>query len=287
MKEKTMAYKSILTVVNTSTPDRNQIETAIGLARREDAHLDVLCLGLDRSQAAYSYVGAAALPPVIQQVEVDRLRDTVKAAETTIREKLESEDIRWAIDSGISPIGLIGQEVYRLARFADLVVLPKPYGDKGQSDYETIVEAALFDGRAPVLLLPHDKLHPIDPKRIVIAWNQGDESMAAIRAALPMLRAAAEVSIAIVAPSSHSLERSDPGGLLSQYLARQGVHCTVSVLAKTLPHVSEVLCRHVQDFDAGMIVMGAYGHSRFREAILGGTTREMFEIAEVPVFTAH
>jgi nucleotide-binding universal stress UspA family protein len=68
---------------------------------------------------------------------------------------------------------------------------------------------------------------------------------------------------------------------------RHGVRAEVSVLARTLPRVSEVLARQVRDLDAGMLVMGAYGHSRFREAILGGATRDMLEAAEVPVFLAH
>ena len=59
------------------------------------------------------------------------------------------------------------------------------------------------------------------------------------------------------------------------------------MLARTLPRVSEVLCRHARDIDADMIVMGGYGHSRFREAILGGATRDMLEIAEIPVLMAH
>jgi len=54
-----------------------------------------------------------------------------------------------------------------------------------------------------------------------------------------------------------------------------------------MPRVSEVLCRHARDIDADLIVMGGYGHSRFREAILGGATRDMLEISEVPVFMAH
>jgi nucleotide-binding universal stress UspA family protein len=59
------------------------------------------------------------------------------------------------------------------------------------------------------------------------------------------------------------------------------------VLAKTMPRISDVLCRHVRDQDAELLVMGAYGHSRFRESIMGGATRNMLELAELPVFMAH
>ena len=91
----------------------------------------------------------------------------------------------------------------------------------------------------------------------------------------------------VIDPPAHGPERSDPGGLLCQLLVRHGVKAEVSVLARALPRVSDVLARQARDVDADMIVMGAYGHSRFREAILGGATRDMLEKSEVPVFLAH
>jgi nucleotide-binding universal stress UspA family protein len=124
-------------------------------------------------------------------------------------------------------------------------------------------------------------------RRIVVAWNQSTEALTAIRRALPILRAAVMVDITIIDPPAHGPERSDPGGQLSQMLARHGIKAEVTVLAKTMPRVSDVINRHVRDSNADMVVMGAYGHSRFREAILGGATRHMLEMAEVPVLMAH
>ncbi len=282
-----MAYKSILTVITTPASAAVQLNAAIAFARREDAHLDVLCLGLDRLQTGYYYVGAAPMAPIVVQETIDQANDDARAVEAAVRTRLGTEDIRWAVDTAIAQLGSIGGEVGRLARFADLVLVPQPYGKNAAPEQEGILEAALFDGRAPALVMPASRPDATYGKRIVIAWNQSDEAMSAIRAALPLLKAAALVDVAVVAPPSHGPERSDPGGMLSQYLARHGVRAEVSVLARTLPRVSEQICRHVGDINADMVVMGAYGHSRFREAVLGGTTRDMFEIAPVPVFTAH
>ena len=124
-------------------------------------------------------------------------------------------------------------------------------------------------------------------KRVVIAWNQSAEAMSAVRQSLPILKAADLVNIAVIDPPQHGAERSDPGGMLCQMLVRHGVKAEVSVLARTLPRISDVLARHVRDMNADLLVMGAYGHSRFREAILGGATRNMLEKAEVPVLMAH
>src|SRR3990167_5049428 len=174
------------------------------------------------------------------------------------------------------------------ARFADLVVLPRPYGPGQGAEAEAVVEAALFEGKAPVLVLPEKGLGENTlPKRIIVAWNQSSEAMVATRQALPLLKGADKVNITVIDPPTQGEERSDPGGMLCQMLVRHGVHAEVSVLARTRPRFSDVLARHIWDQNADMLVMGAYGHSRFREAILGGATRNMLEKAEVPVLMAH
>lgn len=282
-----MAYKSILTVVTSAKAATAQIDAAVAFARREDAHLDVLCLGIDRLQTGYFYVGAAPVVPVMVQETLNQAETDAREVEAAVRSRLGAEDIRWAVDTAIAQVGSLGNEVGRLARFADLVLVPQPYGAGAAPEHEAILEAALFDGRAPTLVLPKGASEASFGKRILIAWNQSDEAMSAIRAAMPLLKAATMVDVAVIAPPAHGPERSDPGGMLSQYLARHGVRAEVSVLARTLPHVSDQICRHCEDIGADLVVMGAYGHSRFREAVLGGTTREMFEIAKLPVFTAH
>jgi nucleotide-binding universal stress UspA family protein len=108
-----------------------------------------------------------------------------------------------------------------------------------------------------------------------------------VRAALPILKESEVVNIAIINPPTHAPDRSDPGGALSQMLSRHGVHAEVAVLAKSLPRISDVIARHVSDQNADLLVMGAYGHSRFRESILGGATRNMLKMAETPVLMAH
>ena len=138
-----------------------------------------------------------------------------------------------------------------------------------------------------MLVLPESGEVKAQPGTVLLAWNESVEALAAIRKALPFLQAAHSVRIVVVDPPAHGPERSDPGGLLGQMLSRQGVKCEIDVLSKTMNRVSDVLNRHVTDTSADMLVMGAYGHSRFREAILGGATRNMLENATVPVLMAH
>ena len=279
-----MSYKSILTIVTDPAAAGSQLETAIAVARRQDAHLDVLCLGVDRTQTGYYYAGATAF---VQQEVLDRAQQDAREVEAAVKARLGAEDIRWGADTLVVQIGAIATVVGLRARFADLVVMGQPYGKGRGQELEAVVEAALFEGQVPVLIVPDGYTGAAAAARVVIAWNQSNEAMSAVRKALPALKAAQLVDITVIDPPAHGPERSDPGGQLSQMLARHGVHAEVSVLAKTMPRVSDVLNRHVRDTNANMIVMGAYGHSRFREAILGGATRNMLELAEVPVLMAH
>ncbi len=279
-----MSYKSLLTVLTDADHAAAPVAHATALATELDAHVEALCLGVDRTQSGYYYAGANAM---ILQETLDRARVEAGEVAAFAKDLLQKSGVRWSVEDGVAQLADIARHVALRARFSDLVVLAQPYGEGRGAEMEAVVEAALFDGDAPVLIVP-DKGDPMTrPKTVVIAWNQSREAMAAVRAALPFLRNAELVRIVVIDPPQHGPERSDPGGFLGQMLARQGVHCEIDVLAKTLPRVSDVINRHVQDKEAGLIVMGAYGHSRFREAILGGATRNMLEQAKVPVLMAH
>lgn len=279
-----MAYKTIVTILTDFEADVAALRAAERLARREDGHLDVICLGLDRTSPGFYYAGAEA---VIVQDNLAQAQKEAAAIEEKVRRELEGTDVRWGVISGTAQLAGLTPYIAHAVRFADLVVLPKPYGENRGHENETITEAALFNGHVPVLVMPDGAEFPETLGTVVVGWNESSEALTAIRAALPLLREADLVSIAIVDPPAHGPDRSDPGGLLSQMLARHGASPEVAVLAKTLPRISDVLLRHCTDTGAQLLVMGAYGHSRFRESILGGATRNILEKAEIPVLMAH
>lgn len=279
-----MAYKTLLTVITDPAIAKPALDRAIAIARTENAHLDVLCIGVDRTQTGYYYAGASA---VFQQEVIEKAKEEATAAEAYANRKVANEGIPFAVEKSVAQLAGLGRLVAHRARFSDLVVLPRPYGKGCGLEQETIVESALFEGQVPSLVVPPKTKANVEAKRIIIAWNESTEAMAAVRAALPALIAADSVNITVIDPPRHGPDRSDPGGALSQMLVRHGVKVEITVLAKTMPRVSDVLLRHARDMNADMIVMGAYGHSRFREAILGGATRNMLENTKIPVLMAH
>lgn len=279
-----MAYRTITTVLTDVEVNAASMQAAMDIARREEAHLDVLCLGIDRTQPGFYYAGANAM---VVQDNLTQAREDSVALEEYARKQLTGSDFPWATTAISAQMVALNGLIAHRTRFSDLVVLPRPYGAGRGYDYEAVVEAAMFDGDVPVLIQPDGVTFPEDVKTVAVAWNESTEALRAVRGALPFLQQAETVNITVVDPPQHGPERSDPGGALSQWLSRQGVRAEVSVLSKTMPRVSDVLLRHARDIDADMIVMGAYGHSRFRESILGGATRSMLEVAEVPVLMAH
>ena len=279
-----MAYKSLLTVLTDIELAEAPIAQGISLAQANNGHLDVLSLGVDRSQTGYYYAGANAM---VLQETLNRAHEESEAIEKFAESRLAASGVRWGTESGVAQIADLGRHVAQRARFADLVILPKPYGEGHGAELEPTIEAALFEGQAPVLVVPDGATPLAEAKKVSVAWNESAEALVAIRAALPILKAADLVRVVVVDPPTHGPNRSDPGGMLSQFLSRHGVKVEIDVLSKTLPRVSDIIMRHAKDTECDMVVMGAYGHSRFREAILGGATRNMLEQTEIPVFMAH
>jgi nucleotide-binding universal stress UspA family protein len=279
-----MSFKSILAVATDQAHLTETVTQAASIASTLDAHVDVLCIGVDRTQTGYYYAGMNA---AVLQETLHQAREAASEMAASAKKQLDSSGMRWCVIEAVCQLADVARFVASHSRFADLTIVPRPYGDDRGIELEPVVEGALFEGQSPVIVLPDGGSELKLPEKIAIGWNESAEALRAVRSALPMLSAAQSAHIVVIDPPKHGPTRSDPGGQLSQFLARHGVKVEIDVLSKTMPRVSDVMRRHVTDINADMVVMGAYGHSRFREAILGGATRNMLETCEVPVFMAH
>ncbi len=165
-----MAYKSLLTVATSPDHVTTAVSAAAAIARRMDAHLDALALGVDRTQVGYSYVGSGA---VILQVAMDRAEEEARANEAAVKAALAEQgpDLRFGLETAVTQIGALTDIVANRARYADLVVLPKPYSRTSGPEAEAVIEAAMFEGMAPVLVVPDSGLPAVEPKRVILAWN--------------------------------------------------------------------------------------------------------------------
>ncbi len=279
-----MFYKTIATVFRSKEQDTAHLEAAVAFTASADGHLNVLALGTDRIQPGAFYAGASA---IAFRNAMEEALEEAAAADEAAKAILRNSGISYEVTSAVAQVGGIAQIVARRAGLSDLIILPKPYGEGRTYEDVAILESSIFSTRVPVMVLPTGQSVFRKPERIVIAWNQSDEAMQAIRASIPFLKEADAVDIVIIDPPHHDPDRSDPGGLLAEMLSRHGVKPEIFILARTLPRISDVLSRHMTDQNADMLVMGAYGHSRFLEEILGGATRNMLAETKLPVLMAH
>lgn len=277
-----MSYKIIATVLTDTDQSPEGLDAAISLADRMDAHLDVYVVTISHTETSTYYMGTEAL--VIAEQTRDAMAQCDKL-EAWLKDRMHGEMVRWSMQSATVQGPALTGYLARKLRFSDLVVLPRPYQDNPEA--ANLVEACLFAADRPVLMIPKGCKAPEVGGHVLMGWNDGAEALAAARAALPLLELADVADICIIDPPSHAADRSDPGGAMAQYLMRHGTKSEVAVLAKTEPHIGEILLRRAKEVGAEMIVSGAYGHSRLREAVFGGATRSLLEIADMPILMSR
>lgn len=280
-----MSFKTVSVIVTDKAVDAPALDVARVLAEREGGHLHIYCVGVDPARYEPLPAGSAA---VMLETGAAEARERADALAQWAREQTRTDGATVAVESVVVPHLGLDTGIGRLVRYSDLVVCAKPYGNGAGPLQVSALEAALFGTRAPVLVVGKGMKTPQRaPARVMVAWDESDESLDAVRRALPLLKTADMVDVVMIDPPAHSPERSDPGGGVTLMLARHGVKAEVSILTRQLPRISECLSRFAREHGDELIVMGGYGHSRFREAILGGPTRDMLEEAEVPVLMAH
>jgi nucleotide-binding universal stress UspA family protein len=170
------------------------------------------------------------------------------------------------------------------ARYADLTVIAQsappniPNGEAGLA-HDLVLQA----GR-PVLVIPFAGAQRPVGERVVIAWNGSREAARAVGDAMPILERAASVDVLSVQPEGIG---DLPGADITHHLARHGIKATAKRSVANLIEAGDVLLNFVADTGADLIVMGAYGHSRMREIVLGGVTREVLDHLTVPALLSH
>ena len=279
-----MSYKVISTIVTNGDQPSAATEAAISLASRFDAHLDLHALGFDRTDPGFYCAGAET---IVLENNIREARETQAQAEASIEHRMALEVTPWSVTGAILQPAALQSHMARRMRFSDLIVLPRPYQDPDSMDEAIMAEACLFEAERPVLMMPKGANAPRMGGRIMLGWNDGAEALSAARAALPFLRQADQVDICVIDPPRHGQDRSDPGGLIAQYLVRHGVKSQVSVLARTEDSIGAILMRRASEIGAEMIVTGAYGHSRLREAVFGGTSRDLLHHCKTPLLMAR
>jgi len=280
-----MSIKSILAITETGGAVEN-VEKAISVARACDAHLTLLIIGEMPDLPFYGYGGHGYVE--IWAQECDQRKSELAAVTAKVEERLEREGIPFDVRSGLASGSREDDLVARHAIYCDLALVLRSSDEELTTLAKNMIDGALFDSGRPILYVPA-AFKPDGPGvSVAIAWNARREAARAVSDALPFLAMARKVTILVVDPAvGDSDHGEEPGSDIATVLARHDLQVTVQDVASAGRPVSEALADTVRELGADLLVMGAYGHSRLRQNILGGTTREMLEQSTVPLLLSH
>jgi nucleotide-binding universal stress UspA family protein len=278
-----MSIQTVTTILTQLAMTQEQLDVAVAFARACDAHLQVLAMGVDLDHPSLGFGAIDAVPLSVGLEDVAAQAAALAKIATT---RLEKEDIRWDVVPITTITSGMSFDIIRHIRFSDLVIQVRP-AEGLTAEAKRISETVLFHADTPLLVMPTGYAVKAPADKIMVAWDESAAALRAVRLGLPFLQQATRVYAALVDPSMDAPDRSDPGGAFAHFLARQGVKCDVGVMVRTESSIAETLGQRAQEIGCDMIVMGAYGHSRLREALFGGTTRMMLEKARLPILFAH
>lgn len=261
----------------------NASDYAVSLAAALDAHLTGVA-GSFEIDVPQIYTEAFSTDFIeTQRIEARRL---AAQAIDRFQEAARSLALTAEVETIDGTIGGIGEQIGVLARLYDLTVVSQPDPDRMGSD-EVVAEAVLFDSGRPLLMVPLHQQKPFAAKRILVAWDGSRTAARAVAEARCLIAKADLVEVAIV-HTARGKARDLDGADIAAHLSRTAKAVELRVLeAASGEKVVDVLLKEVAAREIDLLAMGGYGHSRLREFVLGGVTRDVLDRMTVPVLMAH
>lgn len=289
-------YKTIVVHIDGGAEQEARLRVGAGLAKTFDAHL-IGSAATGISWPDYALLVGSMGGPVMPGADFNRVRDTVRqrleAFQTAVQRQgvasIEShmieDDARYALllESRYADLVVVSREASRDIGFeaATSIVPGLAAQARGLPEY-----IALHSAR-PVFVVPPGWSGCSSPGTVVVGWDGSMQAIRAIAAAMPLLRLATTVRLTLINPSSMAGKHGEePGADMALHLARHGVKVDVLV-EDTRSSTGEALMRVAHVHGAGLLVTGAFGHSRYREFVLGGVTRALLSRCATPLLIAH
>lgn len=289
-----MAIKSILCIFNGSQDELSALNTAFVLGETYGAQIRVLHVSSD--PAAYAGIygeGIIASGAIIEAIERENAERMKKAKQYVVsfaakhhlpldRPEMPAHhaSVRFTHLQGMADATMAHE-----GRLSDLIVIGRE--DKPVHD---LITPALFDTGRPVLIIPptHDGItREFKDKIVALAWNGSLQSARALYNAIPLLGRAEKLYILTVEKHGHAHDRASEAALMD-YLRVHGIAPQGILVADgNYRSTGEALLLRARELGADLLVMGAYGHSMFREMVLGGVTEHMLQKSDLPVLLSH
>jgi nucleotide-binding universal stress UspA family protein len=287
------SYAAILTALDGGPETEVTLAAALAMGREFEAYVEVLQVSVD-PQTTAPMVANGMTGSMVDQL-ISSLEEDVKARESRAAEAWRNQVTERglpSVDPDADPAGgftvawrhLVGrehEEVARRGRLFDLLVLARRSVDDANAVSPTL-ETALMDSARPILIAPPAMPERIG-RRVAIGWNGSAPAARAIGAALPLLGRAEQIVVYTVGEPGVGADPQD----VVRFLARHRLRSSARLLPPGQEETGAQLLEEAGGDDADLFVAGGYGHSRFREFILGGATNTMLRSAGMPVLVAH
>lgn len=281
-----MSYQTISVYLNNTPQNLPRLQLATGIAIDHGSHLvGVAAAGLPDTFFMPAMVGEPAL-------ELNAYLQFMRESAETLLTEFDAVADR----AGVSAFErrMIDEDpvtaVCLQSRYSDLMIIGQMHSDPAlRIERPDFPQYVVLNSPHPVLVVPYIFEPQSFGTRIVVAWDASMPATRAVTAALPLLKKAETVQIVTFnAEASPDLHGAMPGADMALYLARHGINVDVSnqTTGRDMD-IGGALLNHVTDWNADTLVMGCYGHSRFREMLLGGVSRTVLGSMIVPVLMSH
>jgi nucleotide-binding universal stress UspA family protein len=281
-----MSWKDVLVIVSEAEADEPAIALGEALAAQSgDCHLAAAFLTpLPDEPLAYE-------PTVVAGVWAELLGRARQEAEVE-RKKVEARLSRSGKAAELRAAEALSRDLGRVAavhaRYADVAVMTRPSEGAGVELREEIIEGVLFHSGRPALIAPPGWKGTGVGKRVVVAWDASREATRALSEADDLLEFAEAVTVVTVDAKPKMFGHGDqPGANIAGHLSRRGLPAEVLNVDSMGRSASAAILETAKSFNADLIVMGGYAHSRLRELVFGGATRELLRTTTVPLLMAH
>jgi nucleotide-binding universal stress UspA family protein len=272
-----MAIKDILVHMDDGERCKVSLALAAKLAAAHQGHL----IGLNvRTRAELSSYAAANLGSRFDSTQDGHNIEVARKAKASFDAGAPAEGVtmEWRNVEGNQL-----ETIATHAMYSDVTVI----GQEDQADGKRLCDSLIMVAGRPILVVPKVGLFENIGERVLVAWNASREATRAVHDAMPILTRAKVVRVAAGEPEGGAIHGENPGADLSAHLKRHGVNVVWEHLHGEGHNVGETLLKRTAQEGIDLIVMGGYGHSRFREVVLGGATRHILNHMAVPVLMSH
>jgi len=276
-------YKKLLVHIPTERSPRPATDGSISLAMTFGADLEAVAVGYESvNDVPFVAEGGVAMAPLFERQHEEAL-ERANAALAVFEVEAKAANVNYTSRALGASFADAASVFNAKARLCDLSIVSQP--DPTRETFDNLFpQTVLLQAGGPILFVPYTFRGSLNVGRIGICWDGGRLAARAVRDAFPLLAKANALTILSVNEPESAEASADR---LVARLASRGLPAKVISLQADHSDIQPTILSATADEGLDLLVMGGYGHSRLREIVLGGVTRDMLRCMTVPTLMSH